>query len=160
MAIKVPVDDNTRGTVRFFDNLVRCETRLYNAVGEQLRAQHGLAAVEFELLEYLKAHPSARVGEIATNFAAGVGAISKLTDRMVARQLVRRRPNPADGRSSLIELTRPGESLATDAQSTFHRRVAELVCSCLPAGRVDAVAEALAILRTALERDHVGVPAG
>jgi hypothetical protein len=31
------------GLAGFFDDLVRCETRLYNAVSERLRAEHGMA---------------------------------------------------------------------------------------------------------------------
>src|SRR4051794_8734346 len=69
----------------FFDDLVRCETRLYNAVGERLRAEHGLVTSQFEFLRYFRDHPGSRVADTATNFAAGIGAISKGVDRLEAR---------------------------------------------------------------------------
>jgi MarR family transcriptional regulator, multiple antibiotic resistance protein MarR len=66
------------GLASFFDDLVRCETRLYNAVGEKLRAEHGIVASQFEFLRYLRDHPESRVADVASNFAAGIGAISKM----------------------------------------------------------------------------------
>ena len=39
--------------------------------------EHGVVASQFELLRYLRDHPRSRVADIATNFAAGIGAISK-----------------------------------------------------------------------------------
>jgi MarR family multiple antibiotic resistance transcriptional regulator len=64
----------------FFDDLVRCETRLYNATGERLRADHGIVTSQFEFLRYLRDHPGARVVDLAAKFAAGIGSISKGAD--------------------------------------------------------------------------------
>jgi DNA-binding MarR family transcriptional regulator len=147
-------------TVQFFDDLVRCETRLYNALGEVLRAEHGVATSQFEFLRYFARHPGSRIADVAANFAAGLGAISKGVDRLEARGLVRRHPNPADGRSSLVSLTDAGARLATEAEKTFRARLAELVSSSVDPTGPESSAEVLAALRSALERDRVGVPIG
>ena len=144
----------------FFDDLVRCETRLYNAVGEKLRAEHGIAASQFEFLRYLRDHPRSRVADIAANFAAGIGAISKGADRLEARGWVTRLPNPADGRSSLISLTASGAALVAEAEGTFRAHLDELLSPAISAGQVGAAGAALAALRRALESARAGVPVG
>jgi DNA-binding MarR family transcriptional regulator len=145
---------------RLFDDLVRCETRLYNALGEALRTEHGIVAAQFEFLRYLRDHPRARVADVAANFAAGVGAISKGADRLQAAGWVQRLPNPADGRSSLLSLTPSGTELLAAAESTFDDHLAALVGPALTADEVDAAGAALAALRRALEQARVGLPVG
>ena len=150
----------TGGLATFFDDLVRCETRIYNAVSDRLRAEHGIVASQFEMLRYLRDHPRARVADIATAFAIGIGAASKGVDRHEAQGWVTRLPNPADRRSSLISLTDRGTALVTEAEQTFHGHLAELITATLGAEQIGAVGAALATLRQALEEARVGVPAG
>jgi MarR family transcriptional regulator, multiple antibiotic resistance protein MarR len=144
----------------FFDDLVRCETRLYNAVGERLRDAHGIGAAQFEILRFLRDHPGSRVGDIAAPFAAGIGAISKGVDRLEARGWVTRLPNPADGRSSLISLTASGTALVAEAERTFSDRLDELIAPAIGVGQIDAARSALSALRRALEHARAGLPAG
>ena len=144
----------------FFDDLVRCETRLYNAVGEKLRAEHGIGASQFELLCYLRDHPRSRVADIATNFAAGIGAISKMTDRLEAQAWATRLPNPDDRRSSLITLTAKGAALLAEAERTFHEHLDGLIATVISTEQVATSAATLAALRRALEHARVGVPVG
>ena len=144
---------------RFFDDLVRCETRLYNGLGESLGREHGVATSQLEFLRYFRDHPGSRVADVAANFAAGMGAISKGVDRLEARGLVVRYPNPADGRSSLVSLTGAGAELVAAAEHTFHERLSELISTLTPE-QVSTVGSALATLRAALERDRIGQPAG
>ena len=148
------------GLAGFFDDLVRCETRLYNAIGDSLRAEHGIVAAQFEFLRYLRDHPRSRVADIAATFAAGIGAVSKMTDRLEACGWVARLPNPADARSSLITLTASGEALAAEAERTFIGRLDELIAPAASADQVDAARATLAALRRALELAHVGLPIG
>jgi MarR family multiple antibiotic resistance transcriptional regulator len=150
----------TSGAHGFFDDLVRVETRLYNAVGERLRAEHGLAASQFEFLRYLRDHPGARVADIATTFAAGFGAISKGVDRLEARGWAVRTPSPTDGRSSLVSLSEHGSALLEDAEQTFADVLDELVARTLTADQVADAGAALAALRRALEESRIGMPVG
>ncbi|MEU8816568.1 MarR family transcriptional regulator [Actinoplanes sp. NPDC048796] len=143
----------------FFSDLVRCETRLYNSLNDLMRTRHGIAASQFESLHYLRDHPGARVADLAEFFAAGVGAISKGIDRLEGRGWVKRIPNPADRRSSLLELTDSGRALVSDASTTF-TTITELIHAVLEPEHLDAATQALRMLRAALERDKIGIPVG
>ncbi|WP_431038195.1 MarR family winged helix-turn-helix transcriptional regulator [Streptomyces sp. P6-2-1] len=143
-----------------FDDLVRCETRLYNAIGDRLQARHGLTTAQFEALRLLRARPGARVGELATAFVIGAGAASKVADRLVARGWARRRPNPQDRRSALLDLTPEGGDLVDAAETTFTTALAELLDPALDPATVAVVARALAGLRASLEGEGAGTPAG
>ena len=156
----VAANSRNQNLETFFDDLVRCEARLYNAVGEELRSEHGIATSQFELLRYVRDHPGCRVADLATNFAAGIGAISKGCDRLVVHGWIRRSPNPTDGRSSLLSLTAEGESLAADAEATFARSLKQLIMPAVNPEQFDAAREMLAALRNSLERDRVGLPIG
>lgn len=143
-----------------FADLVRCETRLYNALNDRLREQHGIVTSQYEFLRYLREHPESRVADLAAEFAIGIGATSKGVDRLERHGWVARLPNPADRRSSLLVLTEDGALLADAAEQTFTDRVTELVEAALGHARVAAGAEVLALLRAALERDQIGMPTG
>jgi MarR family multiple antibiotic resistance transcriptional regulator len=155
-ATKLASDD----LVQFFDDLVRAETRLYNALSDTLRREHGIVATQYEFLCYFRDHPGSRIADVATNFAAGVGAISKGVDRLAARGWVDRRPNPADGRSVLVSLTDTGLAMATAAEGTFRRRLAELVEPTGDDDQMEAAGRLLHALRAGLERDRLGLPVG
>lgn len=143
-----------------FADLVRCETRLYNALNDRLRERHGIVTSQYEFLRYLREHPESRVADLAAEFAIGIGATSKGVDRLERHGWVARLPNPADRRSSLLVLTEDGARLADAAEQTFTDRVTELVEGALGHARVAAGTEVLALLRAALERDQIGMPTG
>lgn len=88
-----------------FADLVRYETRLYNVLGERLRAEHGLTAGQFEFLRIIGGRDDCRVNDLAHEVAITVGATSKAVDRLEAAGWVSRRPNPSNRRSSLLALT-------------------------------------------------------
>jgi len=145
----------------FFADLVRCETRIYNALNDRLRERHGIVTSQFEFLNYLRDHPDSRVADIAGEFAVGIGATSKGADRLERQGWVVRRPNPSDRRSSLLALTDDGSRLVEAARATFTERLAELFGDTLTRAAVmPAAAQAFAELRTALERDQIGMPTG
>ncbi|GAA2129443.1 MarR family winged helix-turn-helix transcriptional regulator [Actinomadura napierensis] len=144
----------------FFADLVRCETRLYNALNDRLRARHGIVTSQFEALRYLRDHPGARVADLAAEFAIGVGAASKSVDRLEKQGWAVRQPNPSDRRSSLLALTGDGSQLVDAAESTFTDALAELIGGALDDPSTVAAAQALSKLRAVLERDQTGTPTG
>ncbi|WAL68542.1 MarR family transcriptional regulator [Amycolatopsis cynarae] len=144
----------------FFADLVRCETRLYNALNDRLRERHGIVTSQFEFLRYLRDHSGARVADLAAEFAIGIGATSKGTDRLERQGWVVRQPNPSDRRSSLLALTEDGLRLVEAAEDTFTERLTELLGPLHGSSRLPAAAQALAQLRAALERDQTGLPTG
>ncbi|MFI6041725.1 MarR family winged helix-turn-helix transcriptional regulator [Nocardia sp. NPDC051321] len=143
-----------------FADLVRCETRLYNALNDRLRELHGIVTSQFESLRFLRDHPGARVADLATEFAAGVGAMSKGVDRLEKQGWIVRQPNPSDRRSSLLALTEDGVHLVEAAEETFAEQLTQLLGATLAQSSLPVVAQALSQLRGALERDQVGLPAG
>ncbi|MEV5607448.1 MarR family winged helix-turn-helix transcriptional regulator [Streptomyces sp. NPDC052225] len=144
----------------FFADLVRCETRLYNALNDRLREQHGIVTSQFEFLRFLRDHPGSRVADLATEFAIGIGATSKGIDRLDKQAWVVRRTNPADRRSSLLDLTPEGLRLVEAAEATFTRTLAELTADVLSGPSGAAAAQVFSELRSALERDQIGLPTG
>ena len=140
----------------FFADLVRCETRLYNALNDRLRERHGIVMSQYEFLSYVRDHPDARVADVAAEFAIGIGATSKGIDRLEGQGWIVRRPNPGDRRSSLLAVTDEGRRLADAAGEVVADRLADLV----GASAVVAAAPAMAELRAALERDRIGMPVG
>jgi DNA-binding MarR family transcriptional regulator len=144
----------------FFSDLVRCETRLYNALNDRLRERHGIVTSQFEFLRHLRDHPGSRVADLAAEFAVGIGATSKSVDRLERHGWVVRQPNPSDRRSSLLALTDEGVRLVDAADRTFAERLAELLGDTLGGSALSTVAQAFSELRAVLERDQIGMPTG
>lgn len=142
----------------FFDDLVRCETRIYNALNDRLRERHGIVASQFEFLRYLRDHPGSRVADLAAEFAVGIGATSKGIDRLEQRAWVTRQPNPSDRRSSLLALTDQGTRLADAAEHTVTETLDTLIL--LTPSQLTPTMETLRHLRTQLQDNQIGTPTG
>ncbi|MGW1865923.1 MarR family winged helix-turn-helix transcriptional regulator [Streptomyces mauvecolor] len=151
---------NAVDLLSLFSDLVRCETRLYNALNDRLRERHGIVTSQFEFLRHLRDHPGSRVADLAAEFAVGIGATSKGIDRLEKQGWVVRQRNPSDRRSSLLALTDEGSELVDAADRTFTERLTELIGGTLDTSRMSTVAQTLSELRTALERDQIGMPTG
>ena len=143
-----------------FTDLARVETRLYNAVEQRVRAEAGVGAGHFELLRYVRDHPDARVGDLASAFAIGVGTTSKIVDRLEKQDWVERRPNPANRRSSLLALTPAGESAVSRAEPAWQAAIQEILGGTVTSDELTALSLVLDALRSDLERRHLGLPTG
>jgi len=138
---------------RWFIDLVRVETRLYNAVENRLKAELGLTAGQFQMMRIIADVPNCRVLDLVRETAITVGAASKAVDRIEAAGWCRRDSNPHDRRSSYLTLTPDGERVLAAAAPVFTAEVTGL----LAAASDDALAQSgatLARLRRALEADH------
>ena len=156
-------DNATAGNVNLdtvFTDLVRVETRLYNAVAERLKAAAGVGAGHFELLRYVRDHPDARVADLASAFAIGVGTTSKIVDRAEKEGWMVRRPNPANRRSSLLGLTAAGESVVSQAGPAWQAAIQEVLGGAVTPDELAALSLALGALRSDLERRGLGLPTG
>ena len=143
-----------------FTDLVRVETRLYNAVEERVKAAAGVGAGHFELLRYVRDHPDTRVADLASAFAIGVGTTSKIVDRLEKQGWMQRRPNPANRRSSLLALTPAGESVVSRAEPAWQAAIQEILGGAVTPEELTALSLTLGALRSDLERRHLGLPAG
>jgi MarR family transcriptional regulator, multiple antibiotic resistance protein MarR len=143
-----------------FTDLARAEARLYNAVAERVKAEAGVGAGHFELLRYVRDHPGARVADLASTFAIGVGTTSKIADRLEKEGWLERRPNPANRRSSLLALTPAGQSVMSRAEPAWQAAIREILGEAVTPEELTALALALGALRSDLERRHLGLPTG
>lgn len=127
-------------TVSWLTDLVRLEIALWERVNVRLRADYGITLGQFESLWVLARSDDGamRVGELAQALRITVGGASKIADRLVAAGLVRRRPDPADGRASVLTLTAKGRR--AEAAATL--------------GYEDELSDALDVLEPA-EREHM-----
>src|SRR3954471_19122108 len=94
--------------VRLFEDLVRAETRLYNAIDGRLRERHGVSLGQFELLQIIAGRDSCRVLDIVREVGITVGAASKAVDRLEGAGWCRRRVDEQDRRSSVLAVTPAG----------------------------------------------------
>jgi DNA-binding MarR family transcriptional regulator len=143
-----------------FADLVRAETRLYNAVAERVKAEADISAGHFELLRYVRDHPDARVADASSAFAIGVGTTSKIVDRLEKEGWLERRPNPANRRSSLLALTPAGESAVSRAEPAWQAAIQEILGGAVSSDQLAALSLGLHALRADLERRHLGLPTG
>ena len=102
-----------------FNEVIRFEIEIWNGVDARLRSEFNLPLTHFEPMSVIDRYGSCRVYEIATELGITTGGTSKLIDRIEAEGLCRRRPNPEDRRSSLLELTPAGRKLLQAASKVF-----------------------------------------
>jgi DNA-binding MarR family transcriptional regulator len=128
-----------------FDELVRFETELWNAVDARLREDFDLPLAWFEPMQVVHRVASCRVYDIASELSITVGGTSKLVDRIEAAGHCRRVANPDDRRSSLIELTTSGRRLLRRATAAFEAELQTRLGSAVSTRQ-------LAQFRTTLEK--------
>jgi MarR family transcriptional regulator, organic hydroperoxide resistance regulator len=132
----------------FFNDLVRLEIEIWNAVDARLKEDHGLPLTHFEPMSVIDGMGACRVFDIASELGITTGGASKLVDRIEEDGLLRRRPNPDDRRSSLLELTAEGERLLKSAAKSFDDEL-ELRLGSLSERGMSQTASTLARLRAA-----------
>ena len=72
---------------------------------------HGVTVAEWVVLRALFDEDEVKPSELATKLALTRGAISKLVDRLVAKDLVSIRRDERDGRAQLVTMRASGRSL-------------------------------------------------
>jgi MarR family transcriptional regulator, organic hydroperoxide resistance regulator len=102
-----------------FNDLIRFEIELWNAVDARLKSEFDLPLTHFEPMSVMDRLPKCRVYDIASELGITTGGTSKLIDRIEASGYCRRLPNPEDRRSSLLELTPEGRRVFAEAGQAF-----------------------------------------
>src|SRR5580658_11374679 len=114
-----------------FSEIIRFEIELWNAVDARLKNEFDLPLTHFEPMSVIDRLPGCRVYDIARELRITTGGTSKLVDRIEASGYCRRLPNPADRRSSLLELTPEGRRVFAEAGTAvddeLHRRLGAAV---------------------------------
>jgi MarR family transcriptional regulator, organic hydroperoxide resistance regulator len=132
-----------------FNELIRFEIELWNAIDARLLFEYDLPLTWFEPMHVIARREFCRVNDIAAELVITVGGASKLVDRIEGSGLCRRRANPADGRSSIIELTTTGRDLLDDATETLEDELANRLGSAISAQSLRQFSETLSKLRIA-----------
>ena len=145
---------------QLFNEIIRFEIELWNAVEARLKAEFNLPLTHFEPMSVMDRLGPCRVYDIASELRITTGGASKLIDRIEASGYCRRRPNPADRRSSLLELTPAGRRLLADAGTAFDDELERRLGAPLPERTMRQFATTLNRLRAAGHLlDMTGQPA-
>jgi len=137
---------------RLFNDLIRFEIELWNAVDARLKSEFGLPLTHFEPMSVIDRVPRCRVYDIATELGITTGGTSKLVDRIEASGYCRRLPNPDDRRSSLLELTPDGRRVLAEAGVAFDEELQRWLGAAVPERTLRQFAATLARLRAAGHR--------
>lgn len=108
-------DTHSKNALRAWIRLTKCAKRIEGHVNRRFADAHGTSLSRFDVLANLQrcAGHAAGVTELSRMLLASQGNITRLLDRMEQDKLVRRRPDPRDGRVSQVQTTRAGEVLFT-----------------------------------------------
>jgi DNA-binding MarR family transcriptional regulator len=132
-----------------FSELIRFETELWNAVDTRLRRAHDLPLTWFEPMHVMAKYSGCRVFDIKEELSITVGGASKLVDRIEAAGLCRRRANPDDRRSQIVELTPAGQRLLAKANKSFEDELQARLASGATERALDQFVATLMRLRAA-----------
>jgi DNA-binding MarR family transcriptional regulator len=104
--------------------LVRNHARLWEQVEAQMRRDSGLTMARYDVLAHLDL-AGGRLGltDLAAAILLSASGLSKLLDRMESAGLVRRDPDPRDGRAAFAAITPRGRSLVRKARRSHHEFV-------------------------------------
>jgi DNA-binding MarR family transcriptional regulator len=136
-----------------FNDLIRFEIELWNAVDARLKREFDLPLTHFEPMSVMDRLPKCRVYDIASELGITTGGTSKLVDRIEADGYCRRLPNPEDRRSSLLELTPEGKRLFAEAGKAFDDELQRRLGTAVPERTLRQFAGTLARLRAAGRRE-------
>ncbi len=116
-------------------SVVRLMTWLPWSIDQQLRRDSGLGMVEYQVLAMLSTSPgrTMRMSSLAEVTNASLSRLSHLFKRLEARGLVRREPDPADGRFTNAILTEEGFQALAEAAPGHVAQVRSLVIDVLSA---------------------------
>jgi DNA-binding MarR family transcriptional regulator len=119
-------------------SLVRLLTWLPRSVDQQLRRDSDLVMAEYQALAMLSQSPgwAMRMGSLARFTNASPSRLSHLFTRLEQRGLVRREPDPADGRSTSAILTEKGFQALAEAAPAHAAHVRALVIDVLFPGQL------------------------
>jgi DNA-binding MarR family transcriptional regulator len=111
-------------------------------------AEHGLELWEFDVLSALRragAPYQLSPGQLLTQTLVTSGTMTNRIDRLAAKGLVVRGPDPADRRGVLVRLTDAGRELADDSLAGLLKNERELLAA-LPPDRLCTLADLLRTL--------------
>ena len=124
-------------------------TGLPIVLGDELRREVDLSFLEYYVLAGLSEQPdqSLRMSQLALLANSELSRLSHLVGRLEKRGLVRRRPDPTDGRYNLAILTSRGRKLVLQAAPLHVKHVRRLIFEVLDESEQRALSNALIKVR-------------
>jgi DNA-binding MarR family transcriptional regulator len=124
------LDDEQQAAWRAFNGAM---AKLRWALECQLQHDAGLSFTEYHALARLSENPgnTMRMSELASVTNASLSRLSHLIKRLELRDLVRREPDPTDGRYTNAILTETGLGLLTASAPAHVAKVRDLVIDAL-----------------------------
>jgi DNA-binding MarR family transcriptional regulator len=131
-----PVDGQRHDLGAAFAWLARA---MIEAEGPVLRA-HGVEMWDYAVLATLEGGPAPTQSELAAAVGRDKTRLIPILDRLEARGLLRRTPDPADRRNRVVALTAAGGELVASCRAGIREVEAELLADLEPADRATFVA--------------------
>jgi DNA-binding MarR family transcriptional regulator len=107
-----------------------------------LASDAGISPADLDALEHLEADGPLTQRQLGERLLLTSGAITMLVDRLEHAGWVRRRPNPSDRRSVLVELSSQALDRAPAGLAAYHARIG-VIAADVPAAHRGAVARFL-----------------
>jgi len=136
--------------------LVLGTTLLFDRLDDDLRQQHGLSLVEFEILVRLsEAEGQAlRMARLAESLAHSRSRVTHTVKRMEAGGLVSRCGSTEDGRGVVCQLTERGDLLLRNVAPTHVTGVRDYLVDLVGADEFDIVGKVMDAVADRLISDH------
>jgi DNA-binding MarR family transcriptional regulator len=123
---------------RLFFLMHRAHRAVIAHVNARALAELGVSSSQLAALYYVAKHPGCSMTEVASLLDLNKSAVSGLVQRMEGAQVLRREPNPRDGRGAMLYLTKRGESIRAQSLPLIRKLTAEIT-EGFAAAEVDVV---------------------
>lgn len=132
-------------------NIFRVATTIRNHMERTVLAEPDLSFTAFTVLWVLWIWGEQEARHVAEESGISRGTLTGVVTTLERRNLVRRRPHPADKRSVLVATTDAGQALMTELFPSFNNEEAK-VSADLSEGRKEQLADALRTILRTVER--------
>jgi DNA-binding MarR family transcriptional regulator len=142
--------------------LMRVITKLPAVLDQQLERDADLNYFEYIVLAMLSERPdrTMRMNELAAMTNATLPRLSNVVKRLEARKLLRRKPDPTDGRFTRAILSAAGMRAVVAAAPGHVETVREFVIDAMTPTQLNALRVAAAAILDRVDPDGTTVPAG
>jgi DNA-binding MarR family transcriptional regulator len=111
--------------MRAWQALLHAHHEVVRALDQELREEHDLSLAAYDVLLRLARGPAEglRMSDLAERVMLSPSGLTRLVDRLAAKRLVERRPDPEDGRVALVSFTGEGQRQLRRAARTHLRGI-------------------------------------
>lgn len=124
-------------------------------VSKRMEAERGVTGQQRLMLRIVGQHPRLSPSQLAATMHLDPSTVTGIVKRLEKRGLVKRLPDPGDGRRVIIGLTEQGRRVNASAVRTVEALV-EKALAVFPRAKIEATEEVLKTLTNVLEREVEG----